>query len=456
MPLAPEVGAAWGCLRLRHGHRCRDRGGPRECLSSAVAQHRGRWQVAPMGRKLGVAAGILAVVLAAPVVAIQMRNRALGDRLVGEVVTLSRERPRPVHRAGATPPGTFEDCLGPLLDRAPDAGMFSSKQGEEVKKEIAAARDGTKPLDSLRPEVQSDLQRLVPWAVEVAECARAAAVGDAPGLGPFGDWDHPRQKVELLPGSTAPRLLVLAMRADVAKGEAASALRRCADVLALARDLVMDKGLVGAMLAQNTTKVLVPACVSAIDESDVGAKRQFLGELAIIRRGMPTFQAVMEIEHAEMQLIAFGKFLSAEQVMRLPDTARPLAKSGLASFDSPAKRVAAWLHWGAFVNHADQVVASAASPNRDAELAGLDKGYDLLDRFLSDGMPPTSILAFAQRYDGVARGLDLLECAAQVSLGGAPLASVKSSVHDGATTLEVPWWKEETLSVELRAESPPR
>jgi hypothetical protein len=151
-------------------------------------------------RRLVIAAGILTVLVGALALAMQWRGRVLGDALADDVTRLSLNRSRSVHRGPALEGTTFEQCLGPLLDRAPPGGFFNQRQPVEVTDEISAVRGGTKSIEALRPDIRVDAARLLPWAAAVAGCTQAEGVGSAPGLGLFGDWDHPRQKAEPLPG----------------------------------------------------------------------------------------------------------------------------------------------------------------------------------------------------------------------------------------------------------------
>jgi hypothetical protein len=76
-------------------------------------------------RKLAIAGALVLAALLAAVLWLVVTRRALGERLVADVSRLSMPAARPVHR-GAPSPGTFEECLGPLLDARGLIGVLFS------------------------------------------------------------------------------------------------------------------------------------------------------------------------------------------------------------------------------------------------------------------------------------------------------------------------------------------
>ncbi|MHB8874876.1 MAG: hypothetical protein ACYC8T_14400 [Myxococcaceae bacterium] len=130
----------------------------------------------------------------------------------------------------------------------------------------------------------------------------------------------------------------------------------------------------------------------------------------------------------------------------------------MAVFETPWTGVVHWLYWGEFADKADRFVKAAGSSTRDADLAVVDSDSSILERLSAYDSPltPPSKVSFAQRYDAVTRGLDLLESTARVALQEPALAGVKVGAGNGRTSLSVPWTAGETMSVEIRSEAPVR
>ncbi len=102
-------------------------------------------------------------------------------------------------------------------------------------------------------------------------------------------------------------------------------------------------------------------------------------------------------------------------------------------------RLLNWADWSYLAGRADQLVLAADSPNRDVRFDALAKP-GLVERLA--GSTPKSMTVFAQRYDAMQRGLDLLETAGRLRVGLEPLPGV--TVAEGA--LSVPWVDGEILS----------
>lgn len=400
-------------------------------------------------RKLLAVAAAFVLLLMAAAAGWQIHNYALGNRLIEEVRHLSQTRQRDSHRAPVLAGITFQQCLGPLVDTTPDAGLFGFEQASEVKTAISDVRDGLQPIESLQADTRADAARLLPWATAVVGCTRADSVGVGPGLGPFADWDHPRAKVMPPPGLIVPEVLGIEMWNRMSREDASGAVRICADLLAFARDLVSDKGLIGAMLAQRILTAAFAPCTTAVDMANIEARQRFADELVIIRRGFPTFRKVLEIERAEMQLLGFGHLLTAAQVERLPEHARGLTTNAFEAEQTGTKRLVSWLYWGGYVKQIDGLIEAADQPDRDARFTVITKG-DSLGLIFSDGVP-SSMLKFAKRYDTIGHAFDLLESAASVSLGKPPIGDVSAVATDGITTLSGPWGEEDAVTLEVRA-----
>lgn len=393
------------------------------------------------------------VLLASVLVALIVRARQAGEALVDEVHRLSAPRPRPVHRVPAEGT-TYGACLGPLLDQNGDAGVFGFGAPDEMKEALAAVLEGGRAIDALPAKIQADLAAVTPWLDQALACTRAPATcGDAAGLGPFAGGDGPRETTPFDPSAQA-RIAGLAMRADLARGKPGRALARCADALAVLRDGVSERGLIGVMHASAGVKDLMQPCGAAIDSADATAQRQFVDELGLIRTGFLTFAQLMELDRVQMQLIAYGSELTGDQRARLPPNAQNLAAANPVSTEWDVKRLVAWLSWPAVDARARRLeVAAAASPDRDRELRKVEEEGRLLSWTVPEWTsPPGTWPNFAQRYDARARGLDLLESAARVSLGEPPLPGVDVATRDGSVFLAVSGVGEPaTLTLRLRA-----
>lgn len=142
-----------------------------------------------MARGLRRGLGVLLALALVTGGALHLRDRSLGGRLVDEALRLSTTRSRPVHRASSRQ-GTFQACLGPLLDAEPAAAQDLARHASATWKELVAIRDGTRPVSAMSSTLAESVDQVLPWADAVLGCTEAPEVGGAPGLGPFADWDH--------------------------------------------------------------------------------------------------------------------------------------------------------------------------------------------------------------------------------------------------------------------------
>lgn len=351
----------------------------------------------------------LAIVVSLALVVV-WNTRSRGERLVADVTRLSAFRARPVHREPVLPVRTFQECVAPLLDAQPDAGTFELTRSAAFSEQVALVTDGGAPYASLPDDVKADANRLEPWVEAVVACTRAPGHGDAEGLGLFAGWTHPRQMGPLNLMSTVPRLVRLELRAALARGDVRAAREHCSDSLALARDLVHDRGLVGGMGFASITALITPGCVSALEASDAEGRSDFLRELRAIRGSTPTFRDILESERAQMQVVLFGALLSEGQLARLSSNARSLADTPLGS--SSASKLTLALMWKSYLTRLDRMIEACGSSTRDAELAAVEQEVSLLDWLDGDG-PRGSFVAFAQRYDAGLRAMAELETAAR-------------------------------------------
>jgi hypothetical protein len=392
-------------------------------------------------RKTALALLIAVVLIALTLfLGVSRQHRDLSKRLADDVIERCQPRARPIHREPALDAGTFEECVGPLVDVAMadaaehDGGSLrADAPGTDTLSDVL---EGKGRVDRMDPGVIADLARLRANTEAQLDCARAPAVGTAPGLGPFAEWYGPKQF-----GSqwgTLSKVARFEVRRELSAGYPTRSLRVCSDFLALYRDVAWDRGLVGMLLYAAQVRNAVPACVDAVRSAREDELHNLVNELRLIRLGTPSFKWVMETERAQMQLMLFGRFMTDEDRERLPAGAQRLADS-----ENPSRlvdRVLVWANWSYFAGRADQLVAAADSPNRDLRLDQTARP-GLLERL--GAMEPHSMTPFAHRYDAIGRGLDLLETAARLRLGEPPLPGVTAS----DATVWVPWTDDEVLSV---------
>lgn len=395
---------------------------------------------------------LLGVVPFAAVAFIELRNRGLAERLIEDVHAASLMRLREVHRGPVLEGETFETCLAAFIDDAPDAGTFAYGL-MDAGTQIRDLRDGVMPPGAVSADILADEKRLMPWAENVADCTRAPGHGDVPGLSPFASWKHPRNVRAQSARLTAPRVLLVSARLDVAQGDPASALRKCSDVLALARDAVAEVGLVGAMLAQVTTRMAMSPCGAAIDAADDASRAAFLSELRALRRTLPAFRDVLVLERLEMQLMVFGGLLWDGERQRLTENARALANDQRGE-GGALRTLELWLYWSSYVERMDKLIAASSPPLNESAFSEIDGHHPYLEVLLSDGAGIGSFVHFAARYDCVGRGFDLLESAALVRSGSDGLPSVSVVYGQETLRLSAPWDDQPRAEIVLRRHRP--
>lgn len=389
-------------------------------------------------RGLTIVLGLVVVGVAALVARVAIQNERRGAALVAEVLELSKDKPRPVHRAPELE-GTFEECVAPFVDAVADGGALAPATNtfrfgsapKEVQDDLGRGLDGGVPFRNLTQRVQQDFATLESWAGGVADCSRMRSVGMGllEGMGPFGEWGHPRERAGFVV-QTASKVNTLGIRKATQSGNPAVAVQRCADLLANGRDLALDRGLVGAMFAKAIAGISEQSCGAAVAISDSDALRRFLDELAIIRRGQMTFGQVLRMERVQMQLRMFGRFLPADGLARLPRSARADIFKEQVWNSSYPRVIALFFWWGGYLHQLDRMIVAADTPQRDAVFAELGEHPSLVESFLSDGLVDTGWPLLAARHNDTTRTMDLLESIARVRLGEAPLANV-SAARDG-------------------------
>jgi hypothetical protein len=311
------------------------------------------------------------------------------------------------------------------------------------KEERLAIREGTRPVSIMSSALAERLEQVLPWADAVRRCTEAPEVGSVPGLGPFADWDHPRQRGGGLGVNSVVAASMLQVRRDLLRGSSEEALQRCSDSLALARDLVFDRGLVGSALAVFVTRMTLQPCAAAVCAAHPDARAAFAEELRRTRLALPSFSEVLRVERAQMQLILFGQFMADADAHRLPEDTLALAAVG----EKLGNSIARYLFWPGYVRKLDRLIEAADGPRRDEVFEAELRSPSLLER-MADGsdFEPTSLLDLARRYELVGRGFDLLE-----ALAGHPERASPSSVArvelDGGVALSVGWMKDEQVQV---------
>lgn len=389
-----------------------------------------------MRRVVGGVAGLVLLVFGVIAGNVWSRSKRLGDALVEAANARSQDFARPVHRQPAVGT-TFQACLGPVIDSVPDAGLFAftGKADADVVRDVL---DGRAEFAQLSTATVTALHHDVALAREALACSRAPMLGDAPGLGPFAGWQHPRQRRS--PQLQINKLALLEAQELLRDGHADEALELCGDVWAFSRDLVYDEGLIGAMLCTAMVQRSMQTCSLAVDRASAAAKSRFLAELVEVRRGLPSFADVLDTERVEGQLIGWGDFLSERQLRQLPANARELASESNVSDEShPVGSAARWLYWSEAVDTGRRLSSAARLPTRRTAVASIDAEHSVLKALVNADTPESAMLGYMLRYDVVPHEFDLLEAAARVDLGLTPLSSVTVTHLDGGVELHVEW-----------------
>jgi hypothetical protein len=401
-------------------------------------------------RWLLISAALLVTLFGGSLGGIALQNERRGEALVADAIALSGPRPRPIHRQ---PPleGTFEQCAVRVVDQAIDGGTmaghlgtFSGVAPKDVADPIRSVLDGGAPYESLSESTRATHQMLTGWAQGLTSCTRAPVLEAMEGLGPLTDWNHPRDQLPLFVQS-AGKVEMLSARHEFEAGAPDLAVARCGDLLALARDVELEKGLIGAMVATSVTKTMLPTCGTALGLASPEARQRFLEALASVRKTHLSFGQVLQIERIQMQVVLFSKYLTREQYARLPRGALRLAQ--VNGVDPPRlKAIALWFYWGEYVASLDALIEASGAPDRDARFKALQDKTGLLEEYAVGGMMGGDWGKFARRHDDIARGFDLLESAAR---GATPVGSVTSTRDGDATLLTIDWFDGEKLSVRV-------
>ncbi len=383
----------------------------------------GRWSAA---------VAVLAVAL--PVVHFQLRDRRLSKRLVDGVIERSKDHPRPV--AGEPTGTSFEACLVPVLDAAPDGGIFGYGAPRAAEDAVKAAMEGRPPPEDAGVDVWAELDATLPWIDRVLACTRAPAIGEAPGLGPFviyGPRDSALGRYE----SSAGKCVALSALRGLRGEDSEVALRRCGEVLALARDAALDRGLIGAMVGAAMARASVLSCARLLAAAPKDDALRFAASLRVVRAGTPTFADILATETLQMQLMGWGQNLTQVDFERLPVNAQGLARTVSTLDDSALPRLARYLSWGDFARRLEEMRKVATLPTRDAELDRLVAEQTVWERVADEASLGVSFSDFADRYDAVSSALDLMESVAHVRAGQEPLSTTHSVAFDGGVTLSM-------------------
>jgi hypothetical protein len=399
-----------------------------------------------LGRWIGAVA-VLAVAL--PVVHVHVKNQRLGKRLVDGILEASKDRPRPV--VGQPSGTTFEACLGPVLDEAPDAGVFATSVSQVRKDVLLSVLDGTASFGDTGTELHDELDAFLPWVDRVLACGTAPAVGEAPGLGPFAP-EGPRTKAASLAGLGVAKAVGLFARRSVGE-DVAPALERCVRALAVGRDLALDRSLLGAMLDASMLRSLAAPCGDLLGRASKAQASSFAAGVRVVRAGTPRFDEIIRTDSLQQQLDVSGRDLPDAERARLPPNAAEAIRRSSLLGDSVLTHAANLVVWGDFVARHEAMSRAVMGPARDAELDRLSDEMGRIERFSRSDIGEMSFAPFADRYDAVEASLDWLESVARVRAGEAPLPSVTSAAFDGGLTLSIervlPGPKRESLSMRV-------
>jgi hypothetical protein len=390
--------------------------------------------------KKKVAMAFVLLLLAAPL-GVELQHRWLAHRLIAAANELEKDHPRPVHRQPTIARGNFEDCVGPLIDAPPDAGAFSWRwwmHPESAHARVEAIGDGDAGVDVLTDDDRGELAAALPWAESVAACARTISVGSAAGLGPLADLTHPRSNGVNALCIDVPQVLLTNARLETSRGGADRALATCADVIALAADLVRDRGLAGAKLATSAVTGTLFTCAEAIEAASDGARAQFDDELGTIHRNLPTFADVMRADTVRVQLTYFGAQLFGFELEQLPPDARVLAHALVLRWS-----LVRWLFWNTYAARMERLIAGLERGAPDP-FHEIETQPSVLEELMvkESSWWPGSMRVMSLRYERVPHVIALLRSAVRFKRGEPPLPGVT------LTQQSPPWVRLETADPE--------
>ncbi len=250
---------------------------------------------------------------------LRAQRSALADRLIVEATALDVTRiERPVHE-GSPIPGTTADCLAPLFADAalPDWNLIFPQGGNASSIKLGDVLTGKQPLSALSDDERQALEQARPWAEKVLGCTRMQTVASGDFIRTFVD-DSVKRGFSLRVATGLARITAWHVRSLVDQQQTGAALSQCASALAFQRDVALVPSLINAMVAAAGAKVVMPACVAAIDKATDSERAAFAQSVQRIRDTLPGERQMIRPERPALGLLLLSSSLSHEQLMALP------------------------------------------------------------------------------------------------------------------------------------------
>ena len=210
-------------------------------------------------RVVFIVVGLVVLIAAAFLIIPYVQARSLGAQLATDVAAIRQTKwprnppvPSPKHDNGY-------QCFAAMLKVMPrDISPFDLKTDPTAPSLGAWVRvEDPEPIATMPPELDERAQALSKWFDELRECGNSRHLQYTAALEP---WDLPPRYAEAMMALT--RFTSLEVRKLVANGLPEEAFNRCSSTLAFTIDQ-SHQGLLGAMAAATTLRILAPRCIEA-------------------------------------------------------------------------------------------------------------------------------------------------------------------------------------------------
>ncbi|MFT3713234.1 MAG: hypothetical protein QM817_36730 [Archangium sp.] len=258
---------------------------------------------------LGVAA-FGAVLLVAFVAATVRTNRALGERLVKDVVTLTTHReklPRPdgapaAHRVNGL------GCFANSLRLAP--ATVTRTLDDDLGLEPFAS--GVHPLSQLPESSRMGFFALAPWLEGVLSCADASEVQVPDELAPWNDAN-----VWLPVARLAMRHAALDVRMRLSQSETALALEVCTQAVEF-EAMLSHLGAPGVAASEQGLRLLVPLCIESWNKASLRERDHVAARWLLLDGWLASDERVIDSERIGLSLMLFRSLASSRSREQLP------------------------------------------------------------------------------------------------------------------------------------------
>ncbi len=258
----------------------------------------------------------LIVLLVAGFVAVPFfQSRALGRQLAADVaaaranvVTRTPPPRNPQHDNGFA-------CLAGMLKVTPrDLSPFSLN-GATKEPDLSPWVRGDAPLDTVPPELEERARALSGWADEMRACGSSKSLKYFTGTEP---WDDPPRHPEAVLALT--RFTTFEVRRLVAEKQPQLALERCNATLAFALDQ-SHLGLLGAMTAVASVRVLASHCATAFNALSAEEKKSFAPQWVVLATRLASAKEMIETERLTASVTYFAPLVDTEGIPRVREAA---------------------------------------------------------------------------------------------------------------------------------------